>query len=122
MKIYYDPQIKATSILLNFLVATFKTYFSNPIYLKMLSFSMQSTLKIMRYFIHIFYIWFVFIIYLHLHSHISRSQQCYVNSGDVIKQYRVTIYRDIGAAAGLGTGQKKTGKLEAGRSGVEACE
>lgn len=76
----------------------------------------------MRYFIHIFYIWFVFTIYLNLNSHISRSQQCYVNSGDIIRQCSVTIYRDIGAAAGLGTGRKKTGKLEAGKSGVEACE
>lgn len=64
----------------------------------MLSCSMQSTLEIMRYFIHIFCIWFVFTIYLNLNSHISRSQQCYVNRGDIIRQCSVTIYRDRGPA------------------------
>lgn len=65
----------------------------------------------MKYFIYIFYIWFVFTTYLNLNSHISRSQQCYVNSGDIIRQCSITIYRDIGTAAGLGIGRKKEWKV-----------
>ena len=63
----------------------------------------------MRYSFHfVSYIWFVFTIYLHWNSHISRSQQQRVNSGDVIRKYRVTAYTDTRATAGLGTGRKRT--------------